>query len=153
MVRFHPGMPIQCPVGETDITKRYERFVGGSNPSWDAIQRGAMAYDAKSCYRCGSWITDDFPSHLCASCRAAIHYEQQTAGKAVERLAARLTPFDYAWLWSAGIRLDADLMNIPCTMTCPRCKNPVTKYRTEDTFACSLCGWKQLVEEPRCPKS
>ena len=107
--------------------------------SGSPFQGESVAYDAQACYKCGNW-KDDYPSSMCASCRARIHYENQAVGNGVALLAARLTPDDYAWLWCAGIRLDADLMNIPCTMTCPRCKNPVTKQNTEDPFKCG-CGW------------
>jgi len=56
-------------------------------------------------------------------------------------LRARLTDYDRTLLWVAGIKMDADIMEINCTMICPRCKETARKSKTEDSFRCWSCGW------------
>jgi predicted metal-binding protein len=62
----------------------------------------------KTCYKCGSGM-DDYPSTMCAGCRAEIQ-DRQNPEDGIRKLAARLTEMDYRWLKEYfGIRIDDDL--------------------------------------------
>ena len=97
-----------------------------------------MAGTNEVCYRCGSW-KDDYPSTLCNYCRARLHDDAPT-GDPVAALQIRMTDDDRLLLWIAGIKVDGDLMELHCTMTCPRCREVAHKAKTEDSFRCG-CGW------------
>lgn len=95
---------------------------------------------AEVCYKCGSWKTDNYPSHFCSICRGEL-MDKVPAKDPLAALRARLTDEDRTLLWVAGIRLDADLMDVKATMSCPRCKEQASKSRLEDSFRCWHCGW------------
>lgn len=60
-----------------------------------------------NCYKCGATL-DEFPSHLCPSCRAAL-VEQRTPEDAIKNLSVRLTKDDFIYLQDLKIRIDPDM--------------------------------------------
>lgn len=60
------------------------------------------------CYKCGKTL-DDYPSHLCAECRAAIFPKGVDLVDPIKALAVRLTADDITWLRGINIRVDADM--------------------------------------------
>jgi hypothetical protein len=59
-----------------------------------------------ACYKCGTALLDDYPSHFCKTCREDL----VSAKDAIENLAKLLTPEDLKWLMAQKIRVDADLI-------------------------------------------
>jgi hypothetical protein len=59
-----------------------------------------------SCYKCGVALLDDYPSHLCKTCREDL----VSSRDAVENLAKRLTPDDLKWLLAQHIKIDPDMI-------------------------------------------
>ena len=94
--------------------------------------------DNQVCYKCGSW-KDDYPSSLCNHCRARLQDEFPKSDPLLV-LQVRITDDDRMLLWIAGIKVDEDLMDVFCSMTCPRCRKIAYQAELEDLFRC-ICGW------------